>query len=252
MHTRRIIVAFITWRMRLIPAKPRMVRFWSGGVPPGQAQAARAKLQPFLLKVAAGKDLTPHLSDLVNTKGVILPGARPADRGKDIDMVLTREGLHHFHLGIPSSRNPKGRSDTLLFAEVLDKEFRVVAIADHRVFDQGSAERLRFFEISRAYMARDIPPGQGFMANPVMSSGHSTLVTMFGVKCEDQIRITDRLLDDPEFVGKLYGDEPILINGKPVAKPTRPNMKWHFEDLQFGVLDKDSNEFFCFFPFFAR
>ena len=44
-------------------------------------------------KVETGKDLTPHLSDLVTTKGVVLPGANPCDRGKDIDMVLTRDGF---------------------------------------------------------------------------------------------------------------------------------------------------------------
>jgi hypothetical protein len=59
MPTRRVLLAFLTWRMRFIPAKPRAVRFWSGGVTPSQAQAARPKLQPLLQKVAAGRDLTP-------------------------------------------------------------------------------------------------------------------------------------------------------------------------------------------------
>jgi hypothetical protein len=121
-----------------------------------------------LQKVAAGQDLSPHLSDLVNKKGVILPGARPADRGKDIDMVLTREGLHHFHVAVFGLDNAKGRSGTLVFADVLDKEFRVVAISDHGAFTRGSAEQLRFFRICHSYMAKDIPPGQAFMANPVM------------------------------------------------------------------------------------
>jgi hypothetical protein len=55
-------------------------------------------------------------------------------------MVLTREGLHHFHVGVSAPGNSKGRSGNLVFAEVLDKEFRVVAVADHRVFEPGSAE----------------------------------------------------------------------------------------------------------------
>jgi hypothetical protein len=70
--------------MRLIPAKPRGVRFWSGGVTPLQAQEVRPKLQLFLTKVVAGKDLTPHLSDLVNKKGIILPGARPTLTPRDL------------------------------------------------------------------------------------------------------------------------------------------------------------------------
>ena len=252
MPTRRLVLAFVTWRMRLIPAKPRAVRFWSGGITPVEAQAARQRLQPFLLKVAAGKDLTPHLSDLVMRKGVVLPGASPADRGKDIDMVLTREGLHHFHIGSATPSNPKGRSGSLLFAEVLDREFRVVAIADHRVFQLGSPERMGFFDICRSYMAKDIPPGQAFMANPVMSSGHSMIVTLFAGRCESEIERLDPLLDDPEFIDRLYQEQPIIRDGEHVIRPINPSLKWHFEDLQFGILDSSTMVFFCIFPFFAR
>jgi hypothetical protein len=252
MPTGRVILAFLTWRMRLIPAKPRLVRFWLGGVKPSQIQAMRPSLQPFLNKVAAGKDLTPHLSDLVNRKGIILPGARPADRGKDIDMVLTRQGLHHFHIGITASGNRKGRSGSLVFAEVLENEFRVVAIADHRAFARGSAEQVRFFQVCHSYMAKDIPPGQGFMANPVMASGHSMVVVLFAGRCEDEVQRLDPLLDDPAFIDKLYNDQPILRDGEPVARPANPSLAWHFEDLRFGILDRQSMVFFCIFPFFAR
>jgi hypothetical protein len=250
--TRRLILAFLTWRMRLIPAKPRKVKFWSGGVPPAQAHAARQMLQPFLQKVVAGIDLTPHLSELVNKKGVILPGASPADRRKDIDMVLTREGLHHFHIGTPTAMNRKGRSGSLIFAEVLELEFRIVAIADHRVFELGAPERLRFFEICRSYMAKDIPPGQAFMANPVMASGHSMMVTLFADRCENEIERLDPLLDDPAFIDRLYSGQPIVRDGEPIARPANPEVKWHFEDLRFGILDTSTQVFFCIFPFFTR
>jgi len=253
MPTHRLILAFVTWRMRLIPAKPRAVRFWSGGVTPSQVEAAKRKLQPFLKKVAAGKDLTPHLSDLVNKKGIVLPGANPADKRKDIDMVLTRQGLHHFHIGIAASGNRKGRSRSLVFAEVLEKEFRIVTIADHRAFQQGSAQQLAFFRICMSYMAKDVPPGQGFMPNPVMSSsGHSMVVVVFAAKCEDEVQRLDPLLDDPAFIDKLYDDQPILGDGKPVARPANPSMAWYFEDLRFGILDRQTMVFFCIFPFFAR
>lgn len=99
MPTRSLIGAFLTRRMRLVPAKPRTPGFWSGGVLPAQLRRARQELEPFFQKVMAGEDLTPHLSDLVNRKGVVLPGASRTDRRADIDMVLTREGLHHFHIG---------------------------------------------------------------------------------------------------------------------------------------------------------
>jgi hypothetical protein len=252
MPTHQLILAFVTWRMRLIPAKPRVVKFWSGGITRLQVQAAKQKLQPFLKKVAAGEDLAAHLSDLVHKKGIVLPGANPADKRKDIDMILTRQGLHHFHIGIAASGNRKGRSGSLVFAEVSEKEFRIVAIADHRAFERGSAEQLEFFRICMSYMAKDVPPGLGFMPNPVMSSGHPMVVVAFAAKCEDEVQRLDPLLDDPGFIDKLYSDQPILRGGKPVARPANPSMAWYFEDLRFGILDRQTLVFFCIFPFFAR
>jgi hypothetical protein len=248
MPSHGLILAFVTWRMRFIPARPRLVRFWSGGALPFQFRTVKPRLQPFLEKVASGKDLTPYLSDLVNRRGIVLSGAKR----QDIDMVLTRQGLHHFHVGTASSANPKGRSGTLIFAEVLETEFRVVAISDHRAFVLGSPEQQRFFRICTAYMAKDVPPGQGFMANPVMASGHSMLVTLFADKCDDEMRRLDPLLDDPAFIDKLYQDQPIMRDGQPVTRPEQPLMSWYFDDLKFGILDKGTMVFFCIFPFFSR
>jgi hypothetical protein len=250
--TRKLISAYVTWRMRYIPAKPRLVRLWSGGVTPMQFQAAKPKLFPLLKKVAAGDDLTPHLSELVGKKGIILPSARNAGPRQDIDAVLTRHGLHHFHAGVVTRDNPKGRSGSLVFAEVLESEFRIVAIANHEVFKSNSPERLRFIQTCLSYTAKDIPPGQGFMPNPVMSSGHSMLVIMFGRKCEDEISRLDPLLDDSTFIDKLYREQPIVRDGTPVPQPKNSAMAWHFDDLRFGILDRQSTVFFCLFPFFSR
>jgi hypothetical protein len=252
MPTRRLIQAFITWRMRLVPAKPRKVAFWYCGVKPSELRAAEPRLRPLLKKVEAGKDLTSHLSNLVMTKGVILPGANPADRGKDIDAVLTRHGLHHFHVGNVCSGNPKGRSGLLVFADVLDKEFRIVAISDHRAFERGAPEQLRFFDICRAYVAKDVPPGQAFMASPVMSSGHSMFVTVFADHCEAQIEQLDPQLDDPTFIDRLYNDQPIFRDGKAITRPPKPSPCWYFNDLKFGILDRRTNVFFCIYPYFDR
>lgn len=114
-----------------------------------------------MLKVEAGKDLTPHLSDEVNRKGVVLRRPGKPGRREDIDMILTREGLHHFHVGKHGPGNVKGRSDALVLAEVLENEFRIVALSDHRAFERGSPEQERFFNICHSYMAEDVPAGVG-------------------------------------------------------------------------------------------
>ena len=252
MPTQQVILAFLTWRMRHIPSKPRTVRLWSGGVTPLQFQVAKSGLRSLLQKVEAGEDLTPHLSDLVMTKGIILPGASPGVRRKDIDMILTRSGLHHFHVGKSSSNNPKGRSGSLVFAEVLDKEFRIIAIADHRVFKLGSTEQLRFSGICHSYIAKDFSPGTAFMSNPVVSSGHSMHVSMLAIECVDVMKRLDPQLDDPAFIDRLYSEQPILRDGLMVERPTNHCLAWHFEDLVFGILDKQTMVFFSIFPFFAR
>ena len=247
-----LISAFVTWRMRRIPSKPRIVSLWSGGLTPLEFRAIKSRLRSLLQKVEDGQDLTPHLSYLVDTKGVILPGARSVDKGKDIDAILTRYGIYHFHVGEVSGSNPKGRSGILVFAEVLEKEFRIVTIADHRVFTTGSIAQRAFSRVCLSYIAKDVPPGSGFMLNPVMSSGHSAILTLFALKCEREIDRIDSLLDDPEFIDSLYNKQPILRDGLIVSRPEKPSLAWHFEDLQFGILDKRTMVFFNLLPFFAR
>ena len=213
MPTRQLIQFFITWRMRLIPAKPQKVGLWAGSVTPSELHAAGPRLRPLLKKVETGKDL--------NTSSF-----RPRDderyRAAEGEPLRSRKRHRHgTHSARPASfpcrrrwpRNPKGRSGLLVFAEVLEKEFRIVAISDHRAFDHGSPEQLRFFRICTAYVAKDIPPGQAFMANPVLTSGHSLIVTLYGNHCEDQIERLDPKLDNSTFIDRLYDDQPILRDG---------------------------------------
>ncbi|MGY5800587.1 hypothetical protein ACXHMN_04565 [Rhizobium sp. LEGMi12c] len=243
---------FVTWRMRLVPSKPRTVTWWAGSVAEAQFRGLVPELQSLLQKVERGEDLTPHLSNSVEKKGVILPGANPADKGKDLDSVLIRNGLHHFHLGAAAPGNRIERSHRLIFAEVLHEEFRIVAISDHGAFDQGSPEQQRFLAICRGYIERDMAPGSAYMANPVMSSGHSTIVTMFGLRCEKEIERLDPQLDDPTFIDSLYNDQPIFVGDTQIVRPRKPKFAWHFDDLKFGILDRQTKVFFCLFPFFAR
>jgi hypothetical protein len=96
-------------------------------------------------------------------------------------VVQLEPRAHSVLRGFQQSRRAQLRAPlaALISADVLDKEFRIIAISDHGAFEQGSAEQLRFFGICSAYVAKDVPPGQAFMANPVMSSGHLMLVTNF-------------------------------------------------------------------------
>lgn len=242
--TSQLISAYAMWRMRFIPQRPRRVTFWPEGVTPSTAAQVRLKLRPLLMAVAAGNDLTPFLSDLVHRKGFILPRARQGRFREDIDQVLTRHGLHHFHVGIAGPGNPKGRSGTLVFADVLEKEFRIVAVDDHGVFVQCSPAHSRFFKLCLGYASKDIPPGQGFMLNPVMSNGESLDVRLFARQCEHVMSGGDAELDNPITIDNLYAQQP-MKGGLLVSRPTKPKFAWHMEDLRFGILEKTTNVFFC-------
>ena len=160
-RTSELVLAYCTWRMRFVPAKPRAVTVWPGGVSPWQLMEFGSRLGPLFSTARAGGDLTPHLSNDAKTAGVVMPGARKGRKRADIDQVLVREGLHHFHLG--KRGKPEARSSALVFADVTGDEFKVVAISDHRAFTIDPPESLRFLDICRAYLAKGIPAGQAFM-----------------------------------------------------------------------------------------
>jgi hypothetical protein len=106
-----------------------MLRIWSGGVDPAFLASMCRHIEPLAGKVQRGHDLTAHLSTLVNTLGFAMPHVPEERRRNEQDPILTKTGLHHFHVGAIGPSNPKGRSGRLVFADVTDDEFRIVAVS---------------------------------------------------------------------------------------------------------------------------
>ncbi|MCP1239219.1 MULTISPECIES: hypothetical protein [Acetobacter] len=241
--TSKLILYYLTWQMRFIPAKPRQITFWSGGITPSELLTARTGFTEFIQKVATGQDLTPHLSNLVRTKGIVMPDASISEKGKDLDKVLIRHGLHHFHIGEMNAQNPMGRSGTLVFAEVFEKEFRIIAIADHKAFMIDTKEHKKFSSICYSYLSSQ--SSQGFLTNPIMSSGHSYMISMYAKQCQKYIENKDAHLDENGFIDRLF-------KGHPVQKPSKPDLRWYFNDLNLGILEYRSRSFFCAHSYFNR
>lgn len=247
MSTNELMLIFLTWRMRFVSARRRDVKIWSGGVDPQVFASMLRSLNPLLTNVKIGADLTPHLSNLVNTLGYAMPSTTPqAQRRDDKDGVLTKTGLHHFHVGEVSAKNPKARSGKLVFADVSDTEFRIIAISDHDAFDIGSKEWKRLFGISNRYIQSQLPVETvGFMAYPTMSSGHSMHLFLFARHCDDLMTQIDACLDDPDYINDLYNNiEP--REGQVIAIPKKPKFKWHFNDNNFGIYETKNGVFFQF------
>lgn len=90
--------------------------------------------------------------------------------------------------------------------------------------------------------------GQGFLANPVMSSGHSLTATLFSDACANTMEQLDPMLDDPIYVKKLYNDNHVHQNSAIIKKPS---LAWSFQDLRFGIFDKCTQVFFCIYQHFG-
>ena len=245
LRTSDLILAYLSWRMRLVPAKPRQVKAWSGGLDIFRFLEIRQRLQPLLSKVEAGEDLTQHLSDLVRTSGFTVPNGQDRKGWAFDDLVLARMGLHHFHVGEVSAANPKGRSGQLVFAEVTETDFTIIAYLDHDVFNSASDSFRRFLGICNSYIQKDMVPGTAYMHNPVTVSGHPVVLVEYADACEMQMRRLDAELDTSAFIDKLYADTGI-------DRPGKIKLKWHFEDLNFGLIEPKTGTFFCIYSYFTR
>ncbi|MDP2024587.1 hypothetical protein [Sulfuriferula sp.] len=242
-ETHHLMLIYLTWKMRFVPATLRRVLIWSGGVDPYYFATIRSQFQPLLGKVERGQDLTPHLSSLIRTLGFAMPEVPMEKRRFDRDNVLIKTGLHHFHVGDITATNPHGRSGRLVFADVTDDEFKIIAISDHDAFNIGSSEWKKLFEISNRYIQGQVPPGVVYMAYPTMSSGHPMELVRYADHCDETMTRLDPSLEDRAFVDKLYSENDVA-DGHDLERPAKPTLKWHFENLDFGVLETKTHVFF--------
>ena len=244
MPTRAIISKYITWKIRTIPIKKRVIEIFPEGIDLNVFIKMNPEIKIFFNKVINGDDLNPYLSEKVRTHGVVLPGASFKNKGKDIDSLVLREGLYHFHFAPRGSNNPKGRSNYLIFADVSKDVFTIVTIAPHRVFDHDSEDAHRFFDIRRKYLEKDIPPRQAYMRNPMMASGHSLEIFIYAMHCENTIYSLDPKLNDNNFISQLYANEKLKFPSLELEKPKKVELAWSFCDLNFGILEKNKSYFF--------
>ncbi|EKN5078092.1 hypothetical protein ACLIXB_003714 [Yersinia enterocolitica] len=242
MPTRVIISNYITWKIRTVPVRKRTIKVFPMGIDFNIFINKYPDIKGFLNKVINGDDLNQYLSEQVRTHGVVLPGASLKSKGKDIDSFVLREGLYHFHFAPRNNKNPKGRSNYLIFADVSKDTFTIVAIAPHSVFYHGSEDALKFFHIRRMYLERDIPPNQPYMLNPVTCTGHTLEIFGYAIHCEDTINSIDPQINDSHFISQLYKDGKLQIPS--LEQPKKTKLMWYFHDLNLGILEKNKGHFF--------
>jgi hypothetical protein len=141
-------------------------------------------------------------------------------------------GYHHFHLGMNiETTGHAARTNDLVFAEVSRDKFKVIAIFNHAVFEEGSAERERLTKLHDWIIFRGLPPGAGVLKAPVMSSGHAMHVALYAQRCGRLIDLVDPQLDDYLYIESIYAQ------GK-IEPPPKPKLDWRFFHLDLAVYER--------------
>ena len=123
------------WRGRHPYPRPRTVHQSKEMLASAEAQTFSVEVAELVRKIKAGEDLTPHLSERVDTAFLSVQerAALPArEREKDLDRMLADYGIHHLHLSHQLKRNgfvQRGRE--LLFAVFGRDDAYLVGIYTH-------------------------------------------------------------------------------------------------------------------------
>lgn len=233
-----VLIDYLNWRSRYVGVRPRAVTVEPVAEADARWSVLSMEITAFLEKVRKGEDLTSHLSIQPHTRGYApaarLPGATSEDRWSDKDPLLAGMGYHHFHLGTTvEAAGHVARTDDLIFAQVARETFTVIAIFDHNVFELGSTERLRLWEVHDEVSLRGVPPGSVVLSAPIMTSGHALHVVQYAGHCARIIVKTDAEID-----GKARLGDRFVAAG--FTAPEKPRFEWSFHHLDLGLFEKSS------------
>lgn len=171
-RTSDLLITYLTWQHRLIPATPRSLlttdRFDRRRADiDGTAQRRLCRL---LAIIESGTDLTPYLSKRVATAWAGHHPKTPTQHRQHLDSLLFGWGIHHLHLRTP------GRGDELLLGIFSDDEALLIDVGDHEDFDD---ETLVVDAIRRApHLFHSLQPGTSLVTDV---SGHHADLRNHGI-----------------------------------------------------------------------
>ena len=263
LSTGALFTVYVNWADRFVPARPRTVifldEFWT--------EAAR-RLKDAVLEIArkieVGKDLSGHLSSLVQFRGYA-PG-RYDDHGRligskwrDKDFALNAYNVHHLHF----AERP-GRSDELLFVEFTRDAAVLVMVGDHESFDGPELER-RILEArarsghelkgilgpsSGGYTASErnelaragistfaVVEGKVVLAASVSTAGTSDYTSLQAGRMLRALGEIDSKLDDPRWVAQMF-------DGASIERPKSPQFEWLLNFTNLVLVERQSRAAF--------
>lgn len=135
MPLRQLLGVYWTWRERFPAPRPRKVHRSRELAASQRAQQYSSELAELELKMTAGEDLTPHLSERVETAYMSeqqRSGAPRRRRDADRDRMLAAWGIHHLHLSrAPGQGGFNARGPDLLYAMFQPDDAYLLGIYTH-------------------------------------------------------------------------------------------------------------------------
>lgn len=244
MRLTELLVAFLSWKVRLVGSRPRRVK--QAGVLNADPRAAVLKpnIEALLGAVQSGSDLTPYLS-LSATSDGFTPADRNHPKGlwADKDFLLNVMGFHHFHLGL--TKEPAGhykRTDEVLFALVSRDEFEIIGLFTHDAFehdDKGemTPELRNLWAAHQKRLSQGRLPGEiyigGMAGMGIAGSGVPVAIVQMAIQYVRTIKEYEKNLEMFEFAKTLYSEGNI---------PTKSKFIWSFDHLDLVLIDEGAGQ----------
>ena len=196
-------------------------------------------------KIENGDDLTPYLSLKAQEKGYTpaASGTGPdTDKWADKDFLLNVMGFYHLHVGEKKEgKKIVGRTDDVVFAKVDRKQFTVIGVFDHSVFDKTdaftqemSSERKRLWGIFDKHTLQGISANSVVIPSMITTSAHNLKIVRLAQEYVRIIKEFDTKLDDRAYANSLYDETDI-------SPPKNPKLDWHLRGTDIGVADGATN-----------
>ena len=244
-HLTDLLIDYLNWAARLIVQRPRKVTVEDEATKDSRWHLLSVAFSSLKQSVEVGNDLTPYLSLKAQEKGYTsaASGKDPAtDRWADKDFLLNVMGFYHLHLGrVRDGAKISDRTDEVIFAKVDRKQFTVIGVFDHSVFEptdivtkEMTSERERLWRIFDKYSMQGVPANSLVIPTMIMTSGHNYKIVRLAQEYTRIIKEFDPKIDDRTYLDSIYRDAGI-------ASPKNPKFDWHLRGTDIGVFDKATN-----------
>ena len=243
------LITYLCWRLRHIGVRSRKVTGLSVLAGDPRSEVLKPNIEAFTKAVEAGADLGPYLSKKAHREGYVMnanPDKTKSAKWNDKDYLLNVMGLYHFHLGLNQEASGlMARTENVLIAHVSRDVVDTIGLFDHSVFewtvnDEMVPERQRLWSIYEEYQAAQASPGAilmgGFGGLGITLAGTPNVVTRKAIQQIKLVRKTDPKLDDAEYAKDMFAD---------FATPKKVRPAWHYDHLDFGLLNEASGDFKC-------